>query len=184
MSSPTYKEPPLGRVYLGHSIVVALLGGLLPTGDSLSWLHSIVWPAAQLIPNAVLLTERAPDPIFAQTLIGISLWIAIGILAFHVAVMRKWGYHTKTFSRPSHKFFALCCWWAIVSLLLSIAWFLPLVEPISQGRAYYLIRSATSGPFGVATAMNQLLVSMPLFLVLLLWLGHACTTIRYLTQSN
>ncbi|MBL0421729.1 hypothetical protein JI739_15330 [Ramlibacter sp. AW1] len=179
MDSPTYNEPPLVRVCLGHAGLVAILGMLLPGGESLGWLHAIVWPAAELIPNAVRMTALAPDPIFAQTLIGISLWIAIFILAFHVTVMRTWGYHTKAFRRQSYRLLAMGYVWSIAALFIAVFWWLPYLTSIGTGRTHFLVRLATSNSFGVATAMNQLLISMPLFCLLLVWFIHTCTTTHH-----
>lgn len=179
MTSKIYKEPPLVKTYIGHATATGLLGLLLPSGEHLGWLHERVLPVVELIPNAVRMTNRAPDPVFAQTFIGLSLLVAFAILAFYVVAMQ--GYHTKTFDRTITRILTLAYGWALVLLMLSIAWWMPYLDPLSRGRAYFITRVAVSSNLGVITAMNQLVVGMPLLFLLLLWLSHACTTVRHRT---
>lgn len=95
MNSPRYKEPPIVKAWIGHAIGTGLLGALLPGGDHLGFLHRLMLPIVELIPNAMRITSRSPDPMFAQTFIGLSLLIALMILLYFVFFMR--GYHTRTF---------------------------------------------------------------------------------------
>lgn len=175
-SVPAYKQPPLVQTYFGHAIGTAALGALLPSGDQLSSLHALVRPVVELIPNAVRVTNRAPDPIFAQTFIGISLLIAFAILVIYVIAMR--GYHTKTFLSAGKRWAVLLVMWLLVLFMLTSLWRWPYLDPLSKGRAHFLLMAATSGRLGVVTAMNQLVVGMPMLFLLVLWLGHFCTTAR------
>ncbi len=179
MSPQIYKEPPLVKTYLGHATVTGVLGMLLPSGEHLGWLHERVLPVVELIPNAVRMTNRAPDPVFSQTFIGLSLVVAFAILVFYVVAMR--GYHTRTFDRTITRILALAYVWGIVLILLAIFWWMPYLDPLSKGRAYFITRAAISSNLGVITAMNQLVVGMPLLCCLGLWGGHACTNVRHRT---
>lgn len=176
MNAPTYKHPPIMKAYLGHAMGTALLGAVLPSGEHLELLHRLMLPIVELIPNAVRITERAPDPMFAQTFIGLSLVIALVILLYFVVAVR--GYHTKTFFSSTKRWLALIYVWAIVSMGLLIFWLIPYMDPLSEGRAYYLVKAATSSNLGVLTVMNQSVVGFPFFCFLMLWFGHACTTAR------
>lgn len=176
MNYSSYKHPPLVQAYLGHAIGTTLLGALLPSGEHLGWLHALVRPIVELIPNAVRITNRAPDPVFAQTFIGLSLVIAFLILLFFIVAVR--GYHTKTFESTWRRALALLYIWGIVLVLLLSFWAVPYMDPASKGRAYFLVKAATSSNLGVLTFMNQSVVGFPLFCFLVLWLGHACTTVR------
>lgn len=55
------------KICMGHVLGTAVLGALLPSGEHLGWLDRLMLPVVALIPNAVRLTERAPDVVFAQT---------------------------------------------------------------------------------------------------------------------
>ncbi|NIM41637.1 MAG: hypothetical protein GTN84_11130 [Hydrogenophaga sp.] len=176
MNSTVYKQPPMMRAYFVHAFGTAALGVLLPSGQHLVWLHSLMQPVVALIPNALRVTERAPDPVFAQTFIGLSLLIASAILLYCIVAVR--GYHTKTFESSTKRWLALTHVWAIVLVILGIAWWMPYLDPISKGRAYFMLNAATSSKGGVLVIMNQLLVGFPLFCFLVLWLGHTCTTAR------
>lgn len=178
-SSTPYRQPPLMKAYFSHAIGTALLGLLLPAGEHLAWLHSLVKPIVALIPNAARVTERAPDPVLAQTFIGLSLLIASAILLYCIVAVR--GYHTKTFERSIQRWLSLMYMWGCVLLLLGIAWWMPYLDPLSKGRTYFMLKAATSSNAGVLVVMNQLLVGFPLFGFLMLWLGHTCTTVRHRT---
>lgn len=176
MNASTYKQPPLMKAYSAHAVGTMLLGALLPSGEHLGLLHSLMLPIVKLIPNAVRITNRAPDPVFAQTFIGLSLLIAFLILLYFIVAVR--GYHTKTFESSWRRFWALVHIWLIVAVILGIAWFMPYLDPVSKGRAYFLVKAATSGTTGILTVMNQLVAGMPLACLLSIWLGHACTNVR------
>ena len=177
MDRVSYRQPPLGKVYLGHAIETALLGVLLPSSEHLTALHRLMLPIVELIPNALRITSRAPDQIFAQTFIGLSLLIAFLILVYFIVAMRV--YHTKTFESGRKRFYSLVYGWIVFGgIMLGIAWFVPYLDPASKDRTYFLVMAATSGTTGVLTVMNQLIVGLPLFCLLMLWLGNACTNVR------
>jgi hypothetical protein len=180
MNTPSYKQPPIVHAWVGHAFGTSLLGALLPSGEHLGWLHRLVSPLVELIPNAVRITNRSPDPVFAQTFIGLSLVIAFLVLLYFIVAVR--GYHTKTFESTSRRFLALFYIWVVAGvIMLGILWFMPYLDPVSKGRAYFLLKAATSGNSGVLTVMNQLVVGIPLICLLSIWLGHACTTVRHRT---
>lgn len=176
MNTTRYKHPPLMRAYAVHAVSTAVFGAFLPSGEHLGWLHPRMQAVVGMIPNAVRLTERAPDPGFAQTFIGMSMLMAVAILLFCVVAVR--GYHTKTFESSLKRWFALIYVWSIVLVILCIAWWMPYLDPLSKGRAYFMLKAATSSNAGVLFIMNQLLVGFPMFCILTLWLGHTCTTVR------
>jgi heme/copper-type cytochrome/quinol oxidase subunit 4 len=164
--------------WVAHAVGIALLGALLPSGEHLAWLHRLVSPVVELIPNAIRITNRSPDPVFAQTFIGLSLVIALLMLLYFILAMR--GYHTKAFESTWKRFLALFYNWVVAGvIMLGILWFMPYLDPLSKGRAYFLLNAATSSTAGVFTVMNQLVVGMPLACPLSIWLGHACTTVRH-----
>jgi hypothetical protein len=164
------------KAYLAHAIGMALLGVLLPSGDHLGFVHRLVTPLVEAIPNAQRVTLLAPDPIFAQTYIGLSLVFALAILLFFIVKMR--GYRTKTFDSARQRRGALASMWAIVAMSLGLFWFVPYLDPASKGRLYFLIHAATSSEFGVLFVMNLLIVGFVLLPLLGLWAGHACTSVR------
>lgn len=180
MNAHPYKHPPLMKAYLAHAIGTALLGAVLPSGEYLEVLHRLMLPIVELIPNAMRITERAPDPMFAQTFIGLSLVIALAILLYFVVAVR--GYHTKTFATSTKRWLALIYVWAIVLVMLGVAWFMPYLDPLSMGRTYFFLKAAASSNVGVLTVMNQLIVGLPLASLLTIWGGHACTNVRNRTQ--
>lgn len=175
-SSTPYRQPPLMKAYFAHAIATAVMGLLLPSGKHLTGLHQLLQPIVNLIPNAVRIPLRAPDPVFAQTFIGLSLLAAAATLLYFVVAVR--GYRTRTFDSAVKRWLVLVYGWCVVSLCLTIAWWMPLLDPLSKGRAYFLLKAATSSDFGVVIVMNQLLVGFPMSLLLLMWLGHACTNVR------
>lgn len=172
----TYRHPPLMKAYLSHAVGTAVIGTLLPSGEHLTWLHRLLQPVVNLIPNAIRIPLRAPDPVFAQTFIGLSLLIAAAILLYFVVAVR--GYRTRTFDSAIKRWLVLVYGWCVVLLCLAIFWWMPLLDPLSKGRAYFILRAATSSDLGVVVVMNQLLVGFPMSMLLLIWLGHACTTVR------
>jgi hypothetical protein len=107
--APRYEEPPLVKICLGHALFTAVLGALLPSGEHLAWLHRLMLPVVELIPNAVRLTERAPDVVFAQTFIGLSLLISWAILLFCIVAVR--GYHTRAFETSIRRVLAFTYGW-------------------------------------------------------------------------
>lgn len=135
MNTPTWREPPLIKVYLGHAIGTALLGAMLPSGEHLRSLHRLMLPIVELIPNVVRITSRAPDPVFAQTFIGLSLLIAFLILMYFIVAVR--GYHTRTFDSTWKRFGML-----LFGSLVGISWFWPYLDPISKGKAYFFYKSS------------------------------------------
>lgn len=161
------------QAYLGHALGSALLGILLPTGEYLTSLHEVVQPLVNLIPNAVRITERAPDPVFAQTFVGLSLVIAFAILLYFIVAVHD--YHTRTFLNSKRRLLALAYGWVIVAALLGAFWFVPYLDPLSKGRAYFLLNAAVSSGWGVVTILNQLVVGLPMALLLMMWAGHTCT---------
>jgi heme/copper-type cytochrome/quinol oxidase subunit 4 len=164
------------RAYLGHAIGTALLGGLLPSGEHLGPLHRLATPIVELIPNAIRLTNRTPDPIFAQTFVGFSLAIAFVILIYFIVAVR--GYRTRTFDGTWQRTRLLLFIWGTVLVLLLSFWFLPYMDPVGKGRAYLVVQAATSSKLGLLTAMNQLIVGFPLVCILTLWAAHTCTAVR------
>ncbi|QHE88055.1 hypothetical protein F9K07_25755 [Hydrogenophaga sp. BPS33] len=170
------------KAYLGHAIGTAFLGLLLPSGEHLGPLHRLMLPIVELIPNAMRATARTPDPVFAQTFIGMSLLIAFLILLYFTVAVR--GYHLKTFESRAKRWLALLYAWSVVCFLLLVLWKWPYLDPLSMSRSYFLLKAATSGTFGVLTAMNQLVVGIPLSFFLTLWAGHACTTTRKVNRVN
>jgi hypothetical protein len=179
MNTPRYKEPPLVKICLGHALGTAVLGALLPSGEHLGWLHRLMLPVVELIPNAVRLTERAPDVVFVQSFIGLSLLTSWVILLFCIGAMR--GYHTRLFESTAKRVTALIYGWAFVGCCIGIAWFMPYLDPLAHGRTYFMLKAAVSSTVGVLVVMNMLLVWAPLFLMLGLWMGHTCTSVRYRT---
>lgn len=181
MTTWRYKQPPLVQTYLGHAVGTAVLGALLPPGDKLGHIHALVQPLVELIPNAVRITQRTADPVFAQTFLGLSLLMALAILVFYVVAMR--GYHTRTFETTGKRLLLLAQAWVVVFPVLALLWWAPYLDPLSKGKAHFLINAAVSSHSGVITAMNQLIVGMPLVCCLLLWGVHACTSTRHKTGS-
>jgi hypothetical protein len=173
-NSNRYREPPLIKTYFGHAALICLIGFLLPKGVDSNWLHGLMWPIVSLIPNAVRLTNRCVDPVFAQTLMGLSLLLSVLIIVFYIVAMR--GYHTKAFESKFKRRWALIYVWSFVLLILTIFWVVPFIDPLSHGRAYFLLLGATSSYFGIMSVMNQLLVGGPLLGLLMLWSAHSCTT--------
>lgn len=175
-SSTPYRQPPVMKAYFAHAIGTAVMGLLLPAGEHLTALHQWMQPVVNLFPNAVRIPLRAPDPVFAQTFIGLSLLAAAAVLLYFVVAVR--GYRTRTFDSAIKRWTGLFLGWCLISLCLAIFWFVPLLDPLSKGRAYFLLKAATSSDFGVVIVMNQLLVGFPMSLLLLMWLGHVCTNVR------
>ncbi|TFY96444.1 hypothetical protein [Ramlibacter rhizophilus] len=178
MGSQEYKHPPIGIPYLGHTVGAALMGALLPKGDYLILMHSLIWPIVSWIPNVVRLTVNAPDPVFAQVFIGLSLIASTGILGFYCFFMGSRGYRTRTFNSAWHRVMFLSYMWVVLGTCLAILWVVPYVGPASKGRAYFLFKSATASDFGVVVVMNQLVVGLPFMMLLALWIAHACTGSR------
>lgn len=177
MNSHTpYRQPPLMKIYFSHVISTVVIGLLLPGGEHLAWLHGLLQPVVSLIPNAVRIPLRAPDPVFAQTFIGLSLLIAAAILLYFVVGVR--GYRTRTFDSAVKRWAGLFFGWCFVLLCLTISWFVPLLDPLSKGRAYFLLKAATSSDLGVVIVMNQLLVGFPMVMLLTILAGHKCTNVR------
>ncbi|TFY96442.1 hypothetical protein [Ramlibacter rhizophilus] len=183
MSGSTYKEPSLAKTYLGHAVGTALIGALLPNGDRLGWLHSWMWPIVEWIPNAGRLTNRASDPIFAQTFVGMSALVAIACLLLYIQALRRWGGCTRSFERSSRRFLCLAYIYALVGLLIALAWSLPIVDPVSKGRAYFILQLASSGTIGVVTAINQILIGAPMLFLQLLLVAHLCTRVVNRTHA-
>lgn len=149
------------KICLGHAVGTALLGALLPSGEHMGWLHRLMLPVLESIPNAVRLTERAPDVVFAQTCIGLSLLISWSILLFCIVAVR--GYHTRTFETATKKVLMLIYGWAFVGCCIGIAWFMPYLDPLAHGRTYSMLKAAVSGTLGVLVVMNMLLVWLHCF---------------------
>lgn len=175
-SSTPYRQPPLMKVYFVHAISTAVLGLLMPSGEHLTWLHQLLQPIVNLIPNAVRIPLRAPDPVFAQTFIGLSLLAAAAILLYFVVAVH--GYRTRTFDSAVKRWAGLFFGWCFVLLCLTIFWFVPLLDPLSKGRAYFFLKVATSSDLGVVIVMNQLLVGFPMVMLLGVLAGHKCTNVR------
>lgn len=183
MNALAYRQPPLMKAYLGHAIGTFLLGVLLPSGEHLELLHRLMLPFVKLIPNAVRITNRAHDPVFAQTFIGLSLLIAFLILLYFIVAVR--GYHTKTFESTWKRSLSLVYGWVVFGgIMIGILWFMPYLDPVSKGRAFFLVKAATSGTTGVLTVMNQLVVGIPFASFLTLLFGHACTNVRQRIEFN
>jgi len=181
MNTPSYKPPPIVHAWVGHAVGTGLLGALLPSGEHLGWLHRLMLPIVEVIPNAMRITSRAPDPVFAQTFIGLSLLIALLILLYFVFFMR--GYHTRTFDAAGRRYLVIAGGWLLTILMLSSFWIISYMNPLSKGRTYFLLQAATSGEVGVLTMMNQLVAGGPLLFLLAMWLAHACTTARNSASS-
>lgn len=164
------------KICLSHALGTTVLGVLMPTGEHLRWLHPLMLPVVELIPNAVRLTERAPDVVFAQTFIGLSLLISWVIVLLCVVALR--GYHTRTFESTTKRAIALISVWTTVGFGIAVAWFAPYLDPLAHGRTHFLLQAATTSSVGVVTAMNVLVVWIPMLLLLTLWIGHAFTSIR------
>lgn len=176
MNSPRYKAPPIFKAWIGHAIGTGLLGALLPGGEHLGFLHRLMLPIVEVIPNAMRITSRSPDPVFAQTFIGLSLLIALMILLYFVFFVR--GYHTRTFETAGKRHLAIAGFWLLTILMLSSFWIISYMNPLSKGRTYFLLQAATSGEVGVLTIINLLVAGGPLLFLLTAWLAHACTTVR------
>lgn len=177
MNTPSYKQPPIVHAWVGHAVGTGLLGFMLPSGEHLGWLHRLVIPVVELIPNAVRLTNRSVDPILAQTFIGLSLAIAFLILLYFKIAVKD--YRTKVFDSKLRRYTAILFGWVIfIVVFVGVFWFIPYMDPASKGKAYFLVKGATSGTPGMVLIMNQLIVGFPLFMFLLLWVGHECTEVR------
>lgn len=164
------------HAWIGHAVGTGLLGFILPSGENLGWLHRLVLPIVEIIPNAMRITSRAPDPVFAQTFIGLSLLIALMIFLYFVFFMR--GYHTRTFETAGKRYLLITGGWLLTILMLSGFWIISYMNPLSKGRTYFLLQAATSGDFGVLTIMNLLVAGGPLLFLLFIWACHACTKVH------
>lgn len=177
MNTPSYKPPPIVHAWVGHAVGTGLLGFMLPSGEHLGWLHRLVSPLVELIPNAVRLTNRSADPILAQTFIGLSLAIAFLILLYFKIAAK--GYRTGMFDSKLRRYMVILIFWVIyIVVFVGVFWFLPYMDPASKGKTYFLVKGATSGTPGMVLIMNQLIVGLPLFMFLLLWVVHECTDAR------
>lgn len=175
MNTSKYKHPPLMQAYAGHAVGTAILGALLPSGEHLDWLHRLMIPIVELIPNAARITSRAPDPVFAQAFIGLSILIAALVLLTFVIFIFP-GYHTKTFHEVFKRRIGLLYLWFIAIVILSFFWLIPYLDPLSKGQLYYLQAAALSGKVGVLVVINQLTVGFPLSILLFLGVAHRCTS--------
>ncbi len=168
-----YQHPPLIKAYLAHAICTALIGLFLSAINQLTWLQDLLVPVVNLVPNAIQITDRAPNPVFAKVFISASLLIAAIILLYFTFFVR--GYHQKTFDNRMKRSLAILYGWLIAVVLLFIAWCVPYFNPASQGKTYYLLRAALGSDWGIVFVANQLLVGFPLLILLGIWSMHFCT---------
>lgn len=169
------------HAWIGHAVGTGLLGFMLPSGEHLEWLYRLVKPVVELIPNAVRLSNRSPNPILAQTFIGLSLLIALLILLYFAFFVR--GYHQKTFPNHWQRLSMFILVTPFVLMVLHAGWFLSYVNPAAKGRTYYLLKGAAAGDMGIFIVMNQLIVGIPLLFLLAFWSCHACTSVRGSAKS-
>lgn len=144
---------------LGHMTLTTTGGLLLPDGSKLAGAHQLIAPLVDLIPNVGNYAARSIDPVFAETFIGYSLVVAaIFLLLFMAKMPSKTG---KVFLKSRERWIALSgCTLGSVGVL-GIVWLVP-SNPVSRGRAYFIIEAATSSQLGIALGMNILLVGIPL----------------------
>ena len=156
------------NIYLGHAIGTAVLGALLPAGEHLKDIHPLIQPILQWFPGAISLSKQAPDSVFAQVFLALSMLIAAFMLIgaiFHASRVR---YVEKTFAnrREWWKAYLLVLLFAILGM--AIFWNAPYTPDGAETRAYALTVVAISNKLGVLTIMNQLIVGVPLYLLLML----------------
>jgi hypothetical protein len=177
-----YRQPPLMGIYLSHAIGTAVLGALLPSGQHLQSLHTAILPMLKLFPGAIAITKNAPDIVFAQVFLALSLLIAVCVLIGAVLFVSRGGYHTRTFKTAAARWRALVVFWFLTAFMMTVVWNVPYVIDGAQDRIYFLIKAATSSTFGVLTAMNQLIVGMPLVGLLTSLVIPFCTNVKSKTS--
>jgi hypothetical protein len=147
-----------------HFAITTMLGALMRTGSSLSALHQFVLPLTDLIPNVKRYADKSVDAVFAETFIGCSLIIAaVLFVIFAIKLPAKTG---KTFYRQWERPLVLIWGTFLCMGLICVMWFGP-INPLSKGRAYFMIHAATSSYAGIVLVMNNLLVWIPLFMLLM-----------------
>jgi hypothetical protein len=176
-----YRQPPLMKIYLGHAVGTATLGALLPPGEHLQGLHAITQPLLQLIPGAMSISKLAPDPVFAQVFLALSLLIAGCMLIGAVWHVSRGGYHVKTFESKKE-------WWkAFLTVALFTFFVVAAFWGVSHGidgaetRAHFLTKTAISSKLGVLTIMNQMIVSWPFAVIMGLTTMPFFTVVKHKT---
>jgi len=152
---------------LAHLAVTTIMGVLMPDGSQLAGAHRLVLPLTDLIPNVKRYAEKSVDPMFAETFIGCSLVIAAIFLVFFMVRMpvKQGRVFSKRWERPLG-----LVWGTSVAIgMVCILWLGP-INPVSKGRAYFIIQAATSSYAGIVMVMNSLLVSMPLFMCIFIFM--------------
>jgi hypothetical protein len=163
----TRKEPPLAKIYFGHAIGTALLGMLLLSSKQTKSWHPYTQPILEWFPGAISISRLAPDPVSTQIFLVTSLLIAACLLIWTVWHVSRGGYHTKTFESQSKRWLAFLYVWSLTGVLAASLWNISYSLDGAQTRAYFMIKAAISSDIGVVTAMNQIIVGMPLFFMLL-----------------
>lgn len=132
----------------------------MPDGSQLATAHQLVLPLTDLIPNVKRYAEKSIDPVFAETFISYSLVIALVCLL--IVALRMPAKQGKVFFKRWERFRVLLFFTACCVGMICIVWLGP-INPVSKGRAYFMIEAATSSYAGIVIVMNSLLVSIPLF---------------------
>lgn len=174
-SPNVYREPPWTKVYFAHVIGTAFLGALLPAGEQLKGIHSVTQPFLQWFPGAVSISSLAPDPIFAQAFLALSMLVALCMVIGTVWHVSRGGYHTKTFESQSKRLVGILLLWGGSVLVIAALWSISYSVEGAQTPGYFFIKAAISSEVGVLTAMNQIIVGIPLFLTLFSTIVPFCT---------
>ena len=162
----TRREPPWAKIYFGHAIGTALLGMLLLSSKQTKDLHPYTQPILEWFPGAMSISRLAPDPVSTQVFLVVSLLIAALLLIWSVWHVSRGGYHTKMFETQKERWTVILGFWGFAATCPAVFWSISYSLDGAQTRAYFLIKTAVSSEFGVLTAMNQLIVGLPLMMVM------------------
>lgn len=173
-----YRQPPWMKIYLGHAIGTAVLGMLLLSSNQTKKLHPYTQPILEWFPGAISISKQAPDPVSTQVFLVISMLIAAILLIWAVGNVSRGGYHTKTFDSQKERWTVLLFGWALAVIFVTCLWNVSYSMDGAQTRAYFFIKVAISSKFGVLTAMNQLIVGLPLFFIVTTTTAPFCIKVR------
>jgi hypothetical protein len=159
---------PITKIFFGHYFGSALVGLTLLSLESLRFAHFWLKSFVDWIPNVPDMVRLTPDPIFAETFLGASFFIALAILVYLMIFCRK-KYYSMTYSSRTEKFFRGALFALFSVLLIFVMWIRPYADADHVGRTSAIIGGAISTRIGIILVMNFLVVGIPLLFALFIW---------------
>lgn len=169
------RQPPLMQFYFAHALLTGLIGILMPRGDQLKEIHALIKPWLALLPGAIHISEKSPDPVFAQVFLAMSLVLAVLFSAIYVICISGNKYYMKKFSSRTQRLQGFLMIGLGMCLFTIFLWTNSYGLDGAATRSHATISVAVSGYFGILTAMNFLIVGIPLFFLLGFLSGCFCT---------